>query len=169
MIAVVPSGLIIYQSDHLAICTNPSSLLSQISTFGQVLNFCSTTKGAVTWKRGTKCHKPYRGCTHVQVHRMGTGFYPSVQIWFPVCHHIFLLLCSRVEHCKKTGKTWSLPCFRKSLYLCAHACSVFAKIGPFRYNLELVCTGRSLCLCFMLCPDTRQLLVSPGWEAVEMH
>lgn len=145
MITVAHSGIIIYQSDHLVICTNLPSLPSQISTFGQVLHFCSATKGAVTWKTGSNFHKPYLGCMHVSVLRMGKGFYLLVQICFPLCMPSHLsTVVSKGRMLQKIVKAWSLPCFRKSLYTCVHICRAFTKIRLFRSDLEYVCMDRLL-------------------------
>lgn len=168
MITVAPSGLRIYQSDHLAICTNCPSLLSQISIFGQVLNFCSETKGAVTWKTGSKFCKPYLGRMDVRVHRTGMGFYLFVQICFPACmpSHLFTVV-SRARTLQKPGKSWSLPHFRKSLYIQVHVRRVFTKIRPFRSDLEYVCIYRLLCLHSMLArhmPAPSQLHLE-SWRA----
>lgn len=37
-------------------------------------NFCSATKGEITWKAESKFHVPYLVCMYVQVNRMGMGF-----------------------------------------------------------------------------------------------
>lgn len=168
MITVAPSGLIIYQSDDLTICTNPPSLPSQISTFRQVLNFCSAAKAEVTWKTGSKFHKPYLGCMHVRVHRTGMEFYLFVQICFPACmpSHLFTVV-SKGRTLQNNGKSWSLPCFRKSLHTCVRVCGAFTKIRPFRSDLEYVCMDRLLCLCSTLArhmPAPSQLHLE-SWRA----
>jgi len=68
---------------------------------------------------------------------------------------------------QKTGKSWPLPCFRKSLYICVRVCRAFTKIRHFRSDLEYVCMDRLLSLCSMLArlmPAPSQLHLE-SWRA----